>query len=354
MLTRLILENFRCHPHLQIDLAGNRILLSAPNGQGKTSILEAIYLLSRCRSFRTPRIRECAGWGQNRFGIAGNVNPEIQGVHRYKFEWTRAGRQLSTSHQENVKLKDFWGWLPVVVLTNADRQMVTGSGRYRRAWLDGLIAANHPDFLEISQKVLLLHRQKNAMLKHEKLDRSLWEVLTSQMRPLCHAVMESRDREIAELAGSIERHYHELTGCQEKVTIKSNGETQRRLMRRVDELYTWEERSRLCELGPHREDYDLLLEGKPLRHFGSEGQQKSAVLAMRLAELERYQTRITSPVAFLIDDALIELDAKRRKHFWGLIPEASQVLFATTDASKDRSYGDFNLEFTVIPGQAAA
>jgi DNA replication and repair protein RecF len=351
MLTRLILENFRCHDQLSLDLDARRVLLSGANGQGKTSILEAVYLLSRCRSFRTPRIRECAGWGQKRFGVAGNTQPPVRGATRYKFEWDRAGRQLATDHQENMKLKEFWGWLPVVALANADRQLVTGSGRYRRGWLDGLIAGKDPEFLETSQKILLLHRQKNALLKRERIDRALWDVLTSQMRPLCQSVLESRDREIADLAETIEHHYRHLTGCREQVTIKSNGETRRRLERSGDDLFAWEERSRLCEFGPHREDYDLLLEGKPLRHFGSEGQQKSAVLAMRLAELERYQSTASSPVVFLIDDALIELDARRRERFWGRIPENTQVLFATTDASKDQSYAGFEKELTIAPGE---
>lgn len=351
MLTRLILENFRCHEQLQIDLDGGRTLLHGPNGQGKTSILEAIYVLSRCRSFRTPRIRECAGWGRCHFGVAGKVAPPLRQATRFKFEWTRAGRQLATERQENLKLKEFWGWLPVVALANADRQLVTGSGRYRRGWLDGLIAGNNRDFLEQSQKILLLHRQKNALLKKENPDRALWEILTSQMRPLCRTIMESRNREIDDLAARIENHYRALTGRAEQVTIKSNGETRRRLEKDDSDVFNWEQRSGMAELGPHREDYDLLLEGKPIRHFGSEGQQKSAALAMRLAELERSQQNVETPVVFLIDDALIELDTGRRERFWAQIPETAQVVFATTDPSKDRPIARFQTEYTISPSR---
>ncbi|MEM1157167.1 MAG: DNA replication and repair protein RecF [Verrucomicrobiota bacterium] len=350
MLSRLILENFRCHAQLDLTELGQRNVLTGANGRGKTSLLEAVFLISRCRSFRTHRTRECAGWGRSAFGIAGRLAEQVEGVVRLKYEWTRAGRQLSTDRDIGIKLKDFWGLLQAVAITNQDRQLVTESGRHRRNWIDSLIAATDHEYLELSQKALLLQRQKNALLKREKTDRTLWTVLTEQMRPVCSQMVEARDAMTERIAPEIEAQYRLLTHQREHVGFTANGETLKRLERDQDELWLAEQKSRNCELGPHRDDWDLTLADKPLRHFGSEGQQKSAALAMRLAELKLDAAANPDRTVVLIDDALIELDTGRRQRFWQQVPENVQVMYATTDADRDAEFTNFERAWQVEPG----
>ncbi len=351
MLVRLILDNFRCHPQLDLRDLGQCNVLTGANGRGKTSLLEAVFLISRCRSFRTHRTKECAGWGRSSFGVAGRMAQEVNGAVRLKYEWTRAGRQLSTDQESNLKLKAFWGLLQAVAITNQDRQLVTESGRYRRNWIDSLIAATDHEYLELSQKALLLQRQKSALLKSEKTDRTLWKILTDQMRPICSQMVAARDVMTERMAPEIEAHYRELTGQQEQVGFACNGETAKRLSRDEAELWQAEQKSRNCELGPHRDDWDLTLQNKPLRHFGSEGQQKSAALAMRLAELKLDTTTNPGRTVVLIDDALIELDAGRRERFWQQVPAGVQILYATTDASRDKVFREFDRVLQVEPGE---
>jgi len=350
MLTRLILENFRCHVQLDLRDLGQRNVLTGANGRGKTSLLEAVFLISRCRSFRTHRTRECAGWGKSSFGIAGRLAQEADGAVRLKYEWTRAGRQLGTDVESGMKLKAFWGLLQAVAITNQDRQLVIESGRHRRNWIDSLIAATDHEYLELSQKALLLQRQKNALLKNEKIDRTLWKILTDQMRPVCRQMTEARRAMTEWIAPEIETHYRHLTQQQEHVGFSCNEETLKRSSRSEEEVWLLEQKSRNCELGPHRDDWDLTLEGKPLRHFGSEGQQKSAALAMRLAELKLDTVTNPERTVVLIDDALIELDSGRREHFWQQVPENAQVLYATTDAGRDAEFIHFDRAWRVEPG----
>lgn len=350
MLTRLILENFRCHLQLDLRDFGRCNVLTGANGQGKTSLLEAIFLISRCRSFRTHRTRECAGWGKTSFGIAGRMTQEVNGAVRLKYEWTRSGRQLSTDVASGMKLKDFWGLLQAVAITNQDRQLVTESGRHRRNWIDSLIAATDHEYLELSQKALLLQRQKNALLKREKIDRTLWKILTDQMRPVCAQMAEARDEMTERIVPQMEAYYCRLTNQAEHVGFTCNGETAKRLSRPEEEIWQAEQKSRNCELGPHRDDWDLTLQKKPLRHFGSEGQQKSAALAMRLAELNLDKDTHPGRTVLLIDDALIELDAGRRARFWQQVPQEVQVFYATTDSHRDVEFMDFDRTFQVEPG----
>ncbi|MEM6823357.1 MAG: AAA family ATPase, partial [Verrucomicrobiota bacterium] len=134
MIQKLILQNFRCHETFACDGLEQNVMIVGENGKGKTSFLEAIYILSRCRSFRTPRIRECVGWNKRGFGISGLLVEESQEAKRIKFEWSRAGRQMSLGSSENVSLKAFWGSFHAVAFVNNDRQLVTGGGSNRRQW----------------------------------------------------------------------------------------------------------------------------------------------------------------------------------------------------------------------------
>jgi DNA replication and repair protein RecF len=372
MLSSLILENFRCHGLLELKDLGQRVVLQGANGMGKTSILEAVYLLSRCKSFRTHRTGECAGWGKRSFGVAGTLSytmglssqcfaetsphgsseeePQDNSPQRrrIKFEWSTAGRQLSIDGTPGIALVDFWGQLPAIAISNADRELVRGSGSNRRNWIDSLAAAQSHDYLTLAQKGALLQRQKNAILKQEQVDRTLWGILTGQMRSVAQEMNTARQKIADQIGARMEENYRQLTRSQEHIGVTSNRETERRLEKSDAELWAMEERSRNCELGPHREDWDMSLESKSLRHFGSEGQQKSAALAMRLAEIS------LSPAqgVILIDDALIELDSGRRERFWGQLPESAQILYASTDAGRDAQYAGFGQTIRIEPGKA--
>lgn len=344
VINRLILEQFRCHRSLNLSDLGARMALCGPNGRGKTSVLEAIHLLSRCRSFRTPRIAECAAWGGGKFGIAAWLASDVDTVRHLKFEWSRAGRQLAHDQASNLKLRDFWGLIQSIAVTGGDRVLISGSGSIRRAWLDGLIAATNPAYLQTCQSASLLLRQKNALLKHASVDRRVWTALTTPMRSFCATIVEARTQWIATLAPQIAEHYAALTGHRESLSLIPIPETSRRLQRHDDEVWAAELRTRQCELGCHRDDWDVQLNGKSLRHFGSEGQQKSAALAMRLTEIVTTFEKCPRRTVVLIDDALSELDEGRRARFWQRLPAAAQVWFATTDPSRDRSVAGFDQE----------
>ncbi|MEO0453897.1 MAG: DNA replication and repair protein RecF [Verrucomicrobiota bacterium] len=345
MIESLVLENFRCHPLLELSELGRRNCLQGANGQGKTSILEAIYLLSRCKSFRTPRIPECAGWGKRSFGLAASVQG-VDEVERLKYEWSTSGRQLSINHESNLKLEQFWGKLPAIAITNADREMVKGSGSNRRNWIDSLIAGQDHSYLLLVQKAALLQRQKNAILKSEQVDRGLWTILSEQMKPLMEEMVEKREKMTELVGGEIELFYQRLTESEEKIGFTYQSESARRLEKSLDQIWENENRSRNCELGPHRDDWEMSLDKKSLRHFGSEGQQKSAALAMRLAEAEF----LDDSGAVLIDDALMELDLRRRKRFWSLLPEDRQLFFASTNVESDQAYAGFDLRLEILRG----
>jgi DNA replication and repair protein RecF len=328
MLTQLHLCDFRCHADLRLgDFSGFNLLLGA-NGKGKTSVLEAVYFLSRCRSFRTHQARELIHWSGAEFGIGGVFDGHD--FKRLKVEWSEDRRNLAVDQSENLSFREFWGRAPTVIFQNSDRQIVSEGAQARRQWSDGLLASIHPGYLAIIQRAQLLLKQKNALLRQERPEQALWSALTEQLAEISREVRRFR-REFTEQAAPLLRQsYQALTGNAETLDIRYTPKISRYLEMSRDELWRHERERRLALLGPHRDDWEIQLFGKSLRDFGSEGQVKSAALALRILESHLIRENTGAWPILLVDDALTDLDASRQQKFWQQLPAEAQVFYATT------------------------
>lgn len=328
MLSDLHLDHFRCHAEQHLRGLERRVAWVGPNGRGKTSILEAVHVLARLKSFRTHQNRELIGWGAARFGVAGRF--ESAPFQRLKVEWSPEERVLEVDGVPVSSFREYWGRCLVAVFQNADRQLIQGAAALRRQWADGLAAALEPAYLPALQAAQLLLRQKNALLRQEQPDRAVWDSLTHQLRQHSGRIAAARAALTAAAAPRLRAAYAALGGGREVPDLRLVDETSRQLARGDDALWARETELRTARLGPHRDDWEITLEDRPLRHFGSEGQQKSAVLALRFAEAELIREARGQWPILLIDDAVNELDAARQEAFWGLLPGEAQVFLATT------------------------
>ncbi|MDR1190772.1 MAG: DNA replication and repair protein RecF [Verrucomicrobiales bacterium] len=328
MLTRLHLLDFRCHADFQFAAAAGCNLLLGANGRGKTSVLEAAYFLARGKSFRTHQTRELIRWGAAGFGIGGAfAGGDCQ---RLKVEWSEERRNLAVDGAENLSFREFWGRAPAVIFQNSDRQIVTGGGQSRRQWADGLLASIHGGYLAAIQRAQLLLKQKNALLRQERPDQALWSALTEQLADLSREVHRQRVAFTETAAPLLQQFYRDLTGHAETLTIAHAPKIPRCLDWSRDELWRRERERGLALLGPHRDDWTLTLFDRPLRDFGSEGQVKSAALALRILEARLIHENTAAWPLLLIDDALTDLDADRQRNFWHHLPADAQILHATT------------------------
>ena len=328
MLSRLHVINFRCHKDFELSELSQFNVLTGANGRGKTSILEAVYFLSRCRSFRTHQSRELIHWGCGQFGIAGRFQGRT--FQKLKIEWSEEERNLAIDEAQNLTFREFWGRLPSVVIQNQDRQIIQDGAQARRHWVDGLLSSMNPAYLSLIQQAQLLLKQKNALLRQEKPDRGVWGGLTEQLEFVSREVLHLRTEFTGKAVPLLEKYYCELTGRQESAGMHYEPAIPRYLALSRDELWNREKDRRLAGLGPHRDDWHVSLFDKSLRDFGSEGQIKSAALALRLLECELIHEKTGAWPVLLIDDALTDLDGERNRRFWRLLPVESQIFYATT------------------------
>lgn len=328
MLETLRIAHIRCHTTLELGEFQRLNLLIGPNGKGKTSVLEALYLLARCRSFRTSHLRDVLQW-QAPFLRAEATFGEAP--HKLAFAWSAPGKRvLTVGNLAETTLHEYWGQCTAVVFQNRDLALVQDRAQARRQWFDGLIASAEPAYLPLVQRLQRVLRERNALLRLPSPDRALFDVLSDQLAALSEEITATRQRYTDQLAPLLCESLHTLTDRREHFEILYDSHYERHREMTRDHLFERERRLGATLTGPQRDDWQLLLEGQPLRAYGSEGQQRSAALALRFAETSLLCAARGHAPLLLLDDILHELDPARRERFWHLIPADAQIFLATT------------------------
>ena len=329
MLARLRLFEFRCHARIAWEPAPGRNYLSASNGRGKTSILEAVYYLSRLRSFRTGQPREMARFPGSGFAV--EAEQVVEGrAETLSVKWEDGVRETAVGGKKGVPLADFWGRLPTVLFSAEDVVLVRGPGARRQGWLDSLHGATAPSHLAAVQRYNGVLKQRNAWLRGGAADAALGQALTAQLLRCGEAVTAGRaaaataaDRLAAPLletffGGAAVCRFRYRPSLKEGVAID---------WPRVAEL---ERRQGRSLVGPHRDEWEIAWNGRPAARYGSEGEQRLAALLLRLVEAAHLREAWGRWPVFLVDDALTPLDPARRLTLENLLPAGAQILQAGT------------------------
>ena len=340
-LAHLRLRDFRNYARLDIDFASGFQLLLGRNAQGKTNILEAIYLLATLRSFRgvggAPMVRH----GQKGYFLGARV--VAQGEHEIKMYWSASERKLSLDGRPVRKLTDYLGALRVVVFCTEDLQLVKGTARMRRRFLDLLLSQTHPAYLPLLQRYTQALRSRNALLKQRTPDEATLESFSSELVLVGNQLIQRR-RELAPKLSPLARlAYRRIAHDAEELRLEYQPGVKKDF---AVELAQWRSRERTYRttlVGPHRDEVQLLLNDRSAGQFGSEGQKRTLAIALKMAQAEYLSGLHGSPPVLLIDDVMGELDAKRRAGFLPLLESAhkgrGQVFMTCTEEDWPRELG---------------
>src|SRR5882762_3569596 len=178
-LAHLRLRDFRNYARLDADFSPGFHVLLGDNAQGKTNVLEAIYLMATLRSFRGVGGAQMIRHAQKGYFVGGKV--VAQSEHEIKMYWSAAGRKLSLDNQPVRRLTDYLGVLRVVVFCTEDLQLVKGTARMRRRFLDLLLSQTHPTYLPLLQRYTQALRSRNALLKQRALDESALDSFSREL-----------------------------------------------------------------------------------------------------------------------------------------------------------------------------
>lgn len=332
--TKVTLQNFRNLPLATVALAGQRTFLCGANGQGKTNFLEAVGYVTALRSFRGAEPRALLALGQTQAGMAFELEHETFGASRLTVQLSTDGRDVMWEQAKVTRLADFIGKFPTVVFSSQDSQFMRGAPSVRRRWLDLTLAAMDAGYLAGLQSYHRALSERNALLKQGGRDAGSLTAFEHELATHAVGLVAKRTAGVARLS--------ELF-CQAHARLVPEGESAG-LIYAPDsvtvgreefaaELLASRPRDTMLKstsIGPHRDDIELLLQGRPAKHFASEGQQRCLVIALRLAQAAYYQQQGGVVPVLLCDDVLGELDPVRRGKFWASLDGNPQVIATGT------------------------
>ncbi len=329
-LTRLRLYQFRCFDNATIDVPDDARMIAfvGPNAAGKTSILEAVCVLLRLQSPRASALGELIRFGEEKAAVEGAFGDGI-------LRWVQSAksRRLSVDGERCGRSADYLAHSGLVVwLGNDDIMLIRGGGDGRRRFLDFVGSQLFPEYRPSLRAYDRALRSRNYLLKKPGVSESQLAAYAAVMIEHGEKLIAMRRVLIEELAPLADAAQRAVSGRDEPLQLAyapsvAEGGFSTALKETVDE----ERRKKSTVVGPHRDDMELALCGMPVGQFGSEGQQRTAVLGLKLAQAELLKSHCGKPPVILIDDVFGELDTDRRQRFMDQLPEGSPRWITTTN-----------------------
>jgi DNA replication and repair protein RecF len=352
-LKTLQLRQFRNYREAKVDFDAPKTILVGNNAQGKSNLLEAVELLSTLKSHRGGRDRDLV----LEHSDVGQINATLErayGTSELALTLRSQGRRTVSLNNEALRRQlDFLGILNAVQFSSLDLELVRGAPERRRNWLDSILTQLEPIYAYILQQYNQVLRQRNALLKKirqlraEGLDQyasqdyesqlALWD---AQLATTGARVTRRRARVLARLAPLAAAWHASISASTEVLQISyapnvslEKDDTEGVQMTFLDKL----QQRRLPEqvhgttlVGPHRDEVDFTINETPAKSYGSQGQQRTLVLALKLAELKLIEEVVGEPPLLLLDDVLAELDLNRQNQLLEAIQDRFQTLITTT------------------------
>jgi len=340
-LAGLRLRDFRNYQRLDAAFAPGLHVLLGDNAQGKTNILEAIYLMATLRSFRGVGGAQMIRHGQAGYFVGGKVM--AQGGREIKMYWSLRERKLSLDGQPVRKLTDYLGVLRVVVFCTEDLQLVKGTGRSRRRFLDLLLSQTHPAYLPLLQRYARALRSRNALLKQRMIDEMALDSFSRELVQIGGEITALRHHLVPRLSPLARLACRRISNDTEELRLDYQPSVKKDFAVELAQSRPRERTYRSTLIGPHRDDVELLLNDRPAAQFGSEGQKRTLAIALKMAQAEYLSGLHGSPPILLIDDVMGELDAKRRGGLLPLLERSQQargqVFMTCTEENWPRELG---------------
>lgn len=368
-LLHLVLTNFRNYVRLNLAFPHRITILQGANAQGKSSLLEAIHFLATARSPQTTSDRELINWLalEEELPFARAVAEIAHDDQRERLEITiMPGNQMAGQRRFRKQIRingvnrralDLVGRLRVVLFQPQDIDLVAGPPTHRRRYLDLALCQLHLTYCQTLVAYNQALAQRNALLKrlreHRGRPGGQLQIWNDPLVEYGAFIIAERARFVAALDMEARQCHRRLTAGEEWLQVRyqpalpdwpaegipSRIEIKQRFHQALRELESREIAAGVTLLGPHRDDLQLTVAQHDLRTYGSRGQQRTAALAMKLAEMQVMTEEGGEPPLLLLDDVMSELDATRRAMLLDTIRDVGQVIMTTTD------WDDFSADF---------
>lgn len=323
MIKNIELENFRKFKSLNINTESKIVILTGPNAIGKTSVLESIYLTSTSKSHRTTELKDVIEENSEYSIIKINSNK------RFKLVLSKDGRKSFINEKEYSKLSDFIGNLNVMMFSPLDIELITGQKGTRRRFLDIEISLLDKLYLKEITAYRKLLKERNELLKLYKEENKLMlDVITNQLIEILNVVANKRIRFI----NLINDYLKVISNKLECESIELNylpTYDLKNINKSFENKLAYDLISKTTNIGLHRDDFEIKINDKDISSFGSEGQMRNTILAIKLAIMEIYKKE-NKDIILLLDDVFASIDQKRINKIMEYIKTEKQTFITTT------------------------
>jgi DNA replication and repair protein RecF len=340
-LQRLSVLHFRNHREAALDLGPQVNCITGPNGTGKTNLLDAVHYLGLCKSYFEPQDSHNVLHGEEFFIVKGEL-ATADGVDELACSVRKGSRKVFTrNRKEYDRLSDHVGRVPVVMITPYDGQLVLDGSDVRRRFLDGLIAQFDRAYLEALVRYNRALAQRNLLLKQLSMQggaqRSAVEPWDEQLLVHGERVHGVRKAFMSELVPLLTEHYQGISSGPETVQLSYRSELEEHSFREILDMH-WQRDAAAQHTtgGIHKDDLVFSIDGQPLKRFGSQGQQKTYLIALKLAQFDLTAQRSGIRPILLLDDIFDKIDPQRMRHLLKLLGGGrfGQVIITDTDAGR--------------------
>lgn len=347
ILTSLELTDFRNYSSAYIEFGERKNFLVGNNAQGKTNILEAIYLLCLSRSFRTGFEKEAIKFSQSKYTIRGVFRHDNENIKQVIFHYSQEkGKQITINRKRLNRASELIGIFPIV-LSSPDEYVITlGPPPGRRKLVDILLSQIYKKYFSYLQDYHRIIRQRNIILFNWKMsgikNPAIIEPWDQRLVEIGSEIIEYRKQFTVSLSETIRNIYSKFVSQNEELTFeyKPNiasdqiNNNQVFFFNRLRQMRGKEIQRGTSLIGPHRDDFVFNISGQELRKYGSRGQHKTVLIALALAQFNIINEKIKENPILLIDDLYSEIDSKRKDKIIEMLNQMGQIFITTTSLSE--------------------
>lgn len=344
-LQKLSISQFRNYDFLDLDLSPGINVLTGNNGEGKTNVLESIHFLSMTRGFQAQGEKYAIQEGAPFFMCEGHWQHQDDAFSVQCNYVPGKGKKVLINGSPIRRLSEHIGRIPLIIVLPNDTQLIYGTPSLRRRFADAFISQYDPEYL---RQLILYDKaltQRNAQLARfaegQPFDPELLELWERQLIPAGQYIYKGRKDFLGEYAPLFNRYFHLIVSDQEQPIIEYKSQIQENSEEEWMDLYLGnrekERYSQRTAVGIHKDDLTFLIDGNPVKNFGSQGQQKTFLISLKLAQYEMLCHRNERPPLLLLDDIFDKLDMNRLSSIAGILEKEVEGQVFITDTSLDRT-----------------
>lgn len=344
LIKKLRVENFRNFDFESVDFSEKVNIFYGKNGQGKTNLLEAVNYFTNGKSCRNNvKERDVVKFGKDGFSLSAEFDLKRGGVNREIYEKIelKSKKSIYVNGQPVEKLSDILGIIDTVLFMPSDLNYVLGAPAERRNYIDTFLSKNRPNYFKLLSSYIYILKQKNNLLK-EKKDNSQIDIYNEKLCEYGSKICEIRDNFVKVFSEYVKKIYSDISEGGEQIDFIYKPSIERYFEKEFyyKELLENKEKELIFGStlkGPHRDDISITINGRGAKFFASQGQLRSIVLSMKIAESEIINDTKGEYPIILLDDVFSELDSRRREFLLESLKN-KQVIITLTNADIGKTF----------------